>query len=206
MKPLNVLVSLITEENDFQMEQAAAAQSAAVRLGVQVQIVYAANDAVNQSQQLFSAIQSSGSRPNGILVEPVGTGMSQAAGAAVAAGIGWGVVNREVDYVSRLRRMGQAPVFAVATDHGEVGKIEGAQVAALVKDGGGVLYIEGPSSGGVARTRSTGMFSTIPGNIAVKVLRVDSISEPSARRTTRWRLGREGLLKKSPTRKRAGNG
>jgi len=173
MKPLNVLVSLITEENDFQMEQAAAAQSAAVRLGVQVQIVYAANDAVNQSQQLFSAIQSSGSRPNGILVEPVGTGMSQAAGAAVAAGIGWGVVNREVDYVSRLRRMGQAPVFAVATDHGEVGKIEGAQVAALVKDGGGVLYIEGPSSGGVARTRSTGMFSTIPGNIAVKVLRGD---------------------------------
>src|SRR5258706_815294 len=83
MKPLNVLVSLITEENDFQMEQAAAAQGAGVRLGVQVQIVYAANDAVNQSQQLFSAIQSTGARPNGILVEPVGTGMSQAAGAAV---------------------------------------------------------------------------------------------------------------------------
>jgi ribose transport system substrate-binding protein len=173
MKPLNVLVSLITEENDFQMEQAAAAQAAAVRLGVQLQIVYAGNDAVNQSQQLFSAIQSTGTRPSGILVEPVGTGMSQAAGAAVAAGIGWGVVNREVDYVARLRRMGQAPVFAVATDHGEVGKIEGQQVAALVKDGGGVLYIEGPSSGGVARTRSTGMFSTIPGNIAVKVLRGD---------------------------------
>src|SRR5258707_13826147 len=90
MKPLNVLVSLITEENDFQIEQAAAAQAAAVRLGVQVQILYAGNDAVNQSQQLFSAIQSSGSRPNGILVEPVGTGMSQAAGAAVSAGGGRG--------------------------------------------------------------------------------------------------------------------
>jgi ribose transport system substrate-binding protein len=128
---------------------------------------------VNQSQQLFTAIQTSGQRPDGILVEPVGTGMSQAAGAAVTAGIGWGVVNRDVDYVARLRRMGQAPVFAVATDHGEVGRIEGAQIAALVKDGGGVLYIEGPVSGGVAKLRSSGMFSTIPGNIAVKVLRGD---------------------------------
>jgi len=173
MKPLNVLVSLITEENDFQMEQAAAAQAAAARLGVQVQIVYAANDAVNQSQQLFTAIQTSGERPDGILVEPVGTGMAQAAGAAVAAGIGWGVVNREVDYIARLRRMGEAPVFAVATDHGEVGKIEGAQLAILVKDTGGTLYIEGPSSGGVAKTRSAGMFSAIPGNITVKVLRGD---------------------------------
>src|SRR6266700_4651331 len=118
MKPLNVLVSLITKDNDFQMEQAASVQTAAVRLGAKVQILYANNDAVDQSQQLFKAIEGQGEHPDGILVEPVGTGMSQAAGAAVAAGIGWGVVNREVDYVSRLRRMGQTPVFAVATDHG----------------------------------------------------------------------------------------
>lgn len=173
MKPLRILVSLITEENDFQMAQAAAAQAAAARLGVQIQIVYAGNDAVNQSQQLFNAIQSSDPRPDGILVEPVGTGMAQAAGAAVSAGIGWGVINRDVDYVLRLRRMGQVPVFCVATDHGEVGKIEGAQLAALVKDGGGALYLEGPSSGDVARNRSAGMFAAIPGNIAVKVLRGD---------------------------------
>jgi ribose transport system substrate-binding protein len=186
MKPLTILVSLITEENDFQMEQAAAAQAVALRLGVQVQIVYAENDAVNQSQQLFTAIQSSSQRPDGILVEPVGTGMAQAAGAAVSAGIGWGVINREVDYVPRLRRMGQAPVFAVATDHAEVGKIEGAQLAALVKDGGGVLYIEGPSSGGVARTRSAGMFSAIPGNIAVKVLRGDWTEQSGHHATKAW--------------------
>lgn len=50
MQPLTILVSLITEENDFQMEQAASAQAAAMRLGVQIQIVYAVNDAVNQNQ------------------------------------------------------------------------------------------------------------------------------------------------------------
>jgi hypothetical protein len=35
------VVSLITQENDYQREQAAAAQEAAVRLGVQVQTMFA---------------------------------------------------------------------------------------------------------------------------------------------------------------------
>jgi ribose transport system substrate-binding protein len=173
MKPLNILVSLITQENDFQMEQAASAQAAALKLGIQLQIVYADNEAVNQSQQLFTAIQSTGHRPDGIAVEPVGTGMAQAATAAVSAGIGWGVVNREVDYLARLRGGGRVPVFAVATDHNEVGKIEGAQISALVPGGGEILYIEGPIAGGVSKARSTGMFSSIPKNISVKVLRGD---------------------------------
>ena len=34
MKELRFMVSLITQENDYQREQAAAAQEAAVRLGV----------------------------------------------------------------------------------------------------------------------------------------------------------------------------
>lgn len=174
MKPLSILVSLITEENDFQMEQAASAQAAAIRLAVQLQIVYAGNEAVNQSQQLFAAIQTTGQRPDGIVVEPVGTGMTQAAAAAVSAGIGWGVVNRDVDYLARLRTGSRVPVFAIATDHSEVGKIEAAQISALVQGPGEILYIEGPiAGGGVSKIRSTAMFAAIPNNISVKVLRGD---------------------------------
>jgi len=33
MEKLNVLVSLITEDNDFQLEQAASAQTAATKVG-----------------------------------------------------------------------------------------------------------------------------------------------------------------------------
>jgi len=138
------------------MEQAAAAQSAAVRLACRSRLSMQRMTRSTRASS-FHAIQSSGSRPNGILVEPVGTGMSQAAGAAVAAGTG-GASSTRSGLCVAVAENGQAPVFAVATDHGEVGKIEGAQVAALVKDGGGVLYIEGPSSGGVARTRSSGCF------------------------------------------------
>jgi hypothetical protein len=111
MTKLNVLVSLITSDNDYQMEQAAAAKDAARRLDTNIQIVYAGNDAVNQSQQLLKIIQGSPQRPDAILVEPVGTGMPQVAAAAAAAGIGWGVLNREVDYVAKLQGKLSGPDF-----------------------------------------------------------------------------------------------
>jgi ABC-type sugar transport system substrate-binding protein len=41
MKKLKFLVSLTTNDNDYQIEQAAAAEEAARRLGVEVQIIYA---------------------------------------------------------------------------------------------------------------------------------------------------------------------
>lgn len=94
MNNLNVVVALIMSDNDYQAEQAALATEAAARLGVKIQIVYADNDAVNQTQQLVKIIQNSGQRPDAINVEPVGTEMIQVARAAVAAGIGWGIVNR----------------------------------------------------------------------------------------------------------------
>jgi len=44
MTKLRFLVSLITQDNDYQMEQAAAAKAAAAELGVEAQILYADND------------------------------------------------------------------------------------------------------------------------------------------------------------------
>ena len=173
MTKLNVFVSLITNDNDYQMEQAAAAEDAARRLDANIQIVYAGNDAVNQSQQLVQVIQNSAKRPDAILVEPVGTGMPQVAAAAFAAGIGWGVLNREVDYVAKLRGTSRAPMFSVTTDQEEIGRIQGRQFGVLLKEGGSVLYIEGPSGGDVARLRESGMNSSRPANVNPKVLRGD---------------------------------
>src|SRR3974390_3647028 len=103
MNKLSVLVSLITDDNDYQLEQAASAQAAAVKLGANVQIVYSGNDAVQQTQQILSFIQDPAKRPDAILAEPVGTGMAQIAGAAVNAGIAWAIINSDVDYIPRLR-------------------------------------------------------------------------------------------------------
>ncbi len=50
MDNLSVVVALITRDNDYQAEQAAIAVETAARLGVKLQLMYADNDAVNQTQ------------------------------------------------------------------------------------------------------------------------------------------------------------
>ena len=73
MKRLRVVVSLITQDNDYQVEQAAAAEDAARRLGVDVEIVYADADSIQQSQQILKFVQDvPEARPDGIIFEPVG--------------------------------------------------------------------------------------------------------------------------------------
>src|SRR5947208_1196184 len=112
----NVVVALTTRENDYQAEQSASASEAASRLGVRIDVIYANNNAVDQCQQLLRIIQDRGQRPDAILVEPVGTPMYQVAKAAVAAGIGWGIMNREADYIPELRRGDEVPVYAVSQE------------------------------------------------------------------------------------------
>ncbi|MGO9862645.1 MAG: substrate-binding domain-containing protein [Terriglobales bacterium] len=173
MTKLKVLVSLITADNDYQAAQAAAAVEAARRMDAEVEVVYAGNSAINQCQQLLTSIQVSSHRPHAILVEPVGTAMPQVAAAAADAGIGWGVINRDLDYVGKVRETTQAPIFDLSADNEEVGRIQGKQFGALLKEGGCILYIEGPSTGEVARLRTAGMQSTKPGNVTPRILRGD---------------------------------
>ena len=132
MNKLNVLVSLITKENDYQLEQAASAEAAAAKLGANVQIVYAGNDAVQQTQQILAFIQDPAKRPDAILAEPVGTSMEQIARAAVRAGIGWAIINSSAEYLTELRRQAKIPVFSVVSDHEAIGKIQ-AHAAEIAK-------------------------------------------------------------------------
>src|SRR5438270_6348973 len=153
MKKFKFLVSLHTRENDFQLAQAAAAEESARRLGCDAEIVFADNDAVNQSTQILQAIQKSvDGRPDAILVEPFSaTALPQVARHSCAAGVGWVVLNRAPDYISELRKDATAPVFTVTSDHTEIGRIQGRQFAALLPEGGAVLYIEGPSQSSSAQ-------------------------------------------------------
>ena len=170
MGQLKLLVSLITDDNDYQLEQAVSAQNAAVELDASIETVFANNDAVHQTQQILTYIQDAGKRPDAILVEPVGTGMPQVAKAAVAAGIGWAVINAEVDYAAQLRQTGGAPVCVVLSDHLAIGNIQGQQIAAILGEKGCVLYVEGPTQA-VAGLRTKGMLSAKPAGVDVKTLK-----------------------------------
>ena len=224
MKKFRFIVSLIQDKNDYQLEQAAAAEEAAQRLGVEVKIIYADNDAITQSQQLLQVVQASGEKPDGIVVHPAGTGLTQVATAAVKAGIGWAVLNRDVDYLGQLRRSYRVPAFSVGVDQEEVGRIQGRQMGALIPQGGIALYILGPSTTPVSNQRLNGMQATKPANVQIRTLRGRWTEESGyeavrlgcgcrrrtrrrlrwwLRRTTTWRWAR---ARRSTKRRRARRG
>lgn len=188
MSSSRFLVSLITKENDYQLEQAASAESAAQQAGVDLQIVYADNDAITQSTQLLRAIQGDpAERPRAIIVEPTGgTAFPQVAQAAVKANIAWAVLNREADYISSLRQNAPVPVFCISSDHKEVGRIQGRQLAALLPAGGSALYIQGPSETSAAKDRTAGMQMTVPSEIHITPLRARWTEESAQRAIESW--------------------
>jgi ribose transport system substrate-binding protein len=188
MKKLRFLISLTTDDNDYQIEQAQSAEQAARNFGVEVQILYASNDAITQSTQLLKAVQSAENmRPDAIIFEPVGgTALPQVARAAVSAGIGWAVLNRDASYIPELRKTSTVPVFAVSSDHVEIGRIQGRQFAALLPKGGGLLYIQGPTENSAAKERTLGMQETKPSNIHFTLLKAQWTEESSHRSVRSW--------------------
>jgi ribose transport system substrate-binding protein len=188
MKKLKFVVSLTTADNDYQQLQGKSAEQAARQLGVELEIIHAENDAIVQSQQLLKIIQSrSDSHPDGIIFEPVGgTAFPLVARAAAAGGIGWAVLNRDVDYISELRRAFSVPMFAITSDHEEIGRIQGRQIAALLPNGGSVLCIEGPSQSTAAKQRTSGLLETKPANVQVKVVRGQWTEESGRRAISSW--------------------
>src|SRR5438874_11318164 len=119
MKKLRFLVSLTTDDNDYQIEQAQSAEDAARKFGVELQVIFADNDAITQSTQLLKAIQAAEShRPDAIIFEPVGgTALPQVARAAASAGIGCAVLSRVANYITDLRNYSSALVLVVVSDH-----------------------------------------------------------------------------------------
>jgi ribose transport system substrate-binding protein len=188
MDKLRFLVSLTTNDNDYQIEQAQSAERTARKLGAEVQIVYADNDAITQSTQILKAIQAEEKqRPDAIVFEPVGgTALPQVARAAASAGIGWAVLNRDASYIPELRKSSSAPFFGVTSDHLEIGRIQGRQFAALLPHGGAILYIQGPAENSAAKERALGMQESKPSNIHVSVLRAQWTEESAQRAVRSW--------------------
>ena len=188
MKSLRFLVSLPTNVSDYQIEQALAAEEAARRLEVNVEVVHAGNDALTQNQQVLGAIQARpDSRPHAIVLEPVGeTGMPKVARAAASAGIGWVVLNRNFDDMAELCSSFSVPIFAVGPDQRRIGHIQAWQFAALLPTGGTVLYVQGPVGSSAAKVRAAGMCESKPVNLETKMLRAQWTRESAHHVVSSW--------------------
>jgi ABC-type sugar transport system substrate-binding protein len=171
-----VLVSLLSEEQDFQVMQAEDARTAGRRLGIDVEVAFAENHAVVQIQQLFKAIHApEGERPVAIIVEPaVGEAFARVARNAVRANVGWLLVNLRPGYVDELRASHpRLPVAMIGGDHVEVGRIQGRQCRALLPDGGRVLSVQGPIDSTVTQQRAEGLQEVLGEGFEVRVLNGD---------------------------------
>jgi ABC-type sugar transport system substrate-binding protein len=91
-----------------------------------------------------------------------------------------------VDYILELRRAYKVPVFAISSDHEEVGKIQGQQFGALLPNGGSILYIEGPANSSASKERTAGMLRTKPANIQVKTMRGNWTEDSAYRTVSSW--------------------
>jgi ribose transport system substrate-binding protein len=184
VKKLRFLLSLTNDDNDYQLEQTSAAEQMARKLGIALEIVYARNDGIVQSQQLLASIQSTTSaRPDAIIFEPAGsTAHPQIARAAASAGIGVALLNRDADYIAKLRSLFQVPAFAITSNHEEIGRIQGQQLRALLPGGGVVLYIHGPSESLAAKQRYAGMLETKSEDMQFRVVKAQW-TEASAHKT-----------------------
>jgi ribose transport system substrate-binding protein len=179
---------LVVENNDYQTEQVLSAQAAANRLGIQLQIIHIEHDAIAQADRVLKLLQGDlGQRPDGILFEPVGTPLAQAAKVAASDGVGWVVLNREsVDYFPALRQQFRTPMFSVTTSHADVGQIQAEQIAHLLPNGGTILYIQGPSDNEASKRRTASMLAAKPANVEVRALRGLWTEESAHHTVSQW--------------------
>jgi len=187
MKKLRVVVSL-PNDNAYQHEQGLVAKATGEILGLDLQVMHAKDDSITQSQQLLEIIQSSRiAKPDAFVVEPVtAAGLPRVAEAAVAAGIAWVISNSDVDYVRLLRKSPNIPVFTVSQGQYEIGRLQGKQLAALLPEGGSVLYLEGPSMSSVASQRREGATNAKPHNVQAISLRSKWSEESAYQSACAW--------------------
>jgi ABC-type sugar transport system substrate-binding protein len=176
-KPLTVrpkvVLGLVDEAQEFQRMQAEDARSAAGEGGLDVEVLYAENNAVVQIQQLYPVVHGPPDRrPRVVIVHTVaGEGLERLARTAVRAGIGWVLLNRRVAYLDELRRQQpKLPIGMIGADNLEIGRIQGRQFQALVPDGGLVLYIRGPADTSAAHDRLAGAEEVCGRRIDFKIL------------------------------------
>jgi ABC-type sugar transport system substrate-binding protein len=189
-EPVKLVASFLTKENEFQLLQADDAAKAAARAGVEIEIVFADNNPVEQIQQLFKYVHAPReARPRAIVVETVsGEGLERVARNAVQAGIGWVLMNRTVAYLDELRsRFPKLPIATVTTDQVEIGRIQARQFRLFLPGGGSVLYLQGPSDTSVARERLQGMQEALADTrIAVSILEGRWTEESGAKAVQAW--------------------
>jgi ABC-type sugar transport system substrate-binding protein len=146
----------------------------AKRHALSVRTYSAANDSAKQVEQIQACLREK-ELPHALLVSPVReAALLGAAYAAARAGVGWVLLGRWSAYMADLREeFPRLPIFSVAADQREIGRIQGMQFRALLPHGGEVVYIRGPLGTSSAILRFEGMQEILHGS-GIKLMALSS--------------------------------
>jgi ABC-type sugar transport system substrate-binding protein len=186
-----VLVLLISEKQEFQRLQAEDARAAGRRTGLDVEVRHAEHDPANQLRQIHEALRAPvHRRPAGVVVESAASvGLEAAARAAAQAGVRWVLLGDRAPTLERVRQeFPDKLVVSVGTDNDGVGRIQADLFHALLPEGGGLLYVEGPSfSAAVMHRRETTQKALAGSRIEIlKSLSGDWTEASAERAATVW--------------------
>lgn len=188
--PGRLVVSLTSEDQEYQALQGQDAREAGRRLGVEVEVLFAEDNAVKQIQQLFRHVHAPEvERPAALLVHTrAPDGLERVARNAARAGLGWLLLNRTAPYLEGLRdeHPGLA-IGAVTTDHATVGRIHARQLAGLRPGGANVLYVQGPADAQAAKLRLEGLEEALRGQpYELKVLNGEWTAASAEKAVAAW--------------------
>jgi ribose transport system substrate-binding protein len=148
------------------------------------------NDSDKQIEQIHACLkEQEATRPTAILVCPVrDAALVSTAYAAARLGIGWVLLGRWSVYMATLREaFPRLPVFSVAADQKEIGRIQGRQVRALLPHGGDLLYIRGPLGISSAARRFEGVQETLhDSSIKTSTVSSDWTGDGGQRAMSEW--------------------
>jgi len=151
------LVNDVSEHQRLLREDAV---DTARRHGLGLEVHHGGDNVTTQIRLMRDCIRrADGERPRAIVVFPArDAAIERVAEEAVAAGVGWLVLNRRPDYLAGLReRAPRLPIAAVGPSQREIGALQARQVRALLPRGGNVLSVRGPTLSSAANDRLAAM-------------------------------------------------
>lgn len=166
MKPW-VLVSLLSDHQEYQRLQASEGRAAAARAGFDARVVCSESDPTRQIQQISEAIAvPEEARPVAVVAETAGSvGFERVARAVLQARVGWVLVSDNPRYLDTLRReFPDRLVASACVSNEEIGRLLARMALALLPAGGKVLCVEGPTATAATLQRRRGLEDGIRGS------------------------------------------
>ncbi len=162
-----VLVSLLSDHQEYQRLQASEAKAVGARGGLEVRVVASDSDPTRQIQQISEAIGSpEGTRPAGVVAETAGSvGFERVARSVLQAGAAWVLVSDNPRYLDTLRReFPDRLIGSACINNPEMGRLLGQMALTLLPAGGKVLCVEGPTATAATLQRRRGLEEGIKGS------------------------------------------